>query len=182
MTDILLAHGSRHPRAAAGLEELRAKVSCRTGRKTRVAYLDLQEPLLACVAQPGDTVVPLLFTDAFHTRHDVPAVTRGLGVRVTEPLGLGPDITDVLRPRVTHGSVLYAVGSSVPGANESVVVLANSLGITAEFATCAPRYRPGSRPVVALFVTHGLLLDRVPGAQPLTAALAPVVAQRILLP
>lgn len=180
MTDILLAHGSRHPRAAAGLEELRAAVSFRTGRETRIAYLDLQEPLLADVAQPGDTVVPLLFTDAFHSRHDVPAATRGLGVRVTEPLGLGPDIAEVLRPLVATGAVLYAVGSSVPGANESVAALADSLGITAAFATCEPRYQPGSEPVVALFVTYGLLLDRIPGAQPLTDALAPVVAERIL--
>ncbi|QGU01503.1 CbiX [Corynebacterium kalinowskii] len=180
MTDILLAHGSRHPRAAEGLEELRAAVTFRTGRPTRVAYLDLQQPLLADVARPGDTVVPLLFTDAFHTRHDVPAATAGLGVRVTAPLGLGDDIAAVLRPRVQPGAVLYAVGSSMPGANQDVARLAAQLGTDVAFATCSPRYSSGSGPVIPLFVTYGLLLDRVPGAQPLAAELAPVVAHRIL--
>lgn len=187
MSVILLAHGSRHPLAAAGLEELRAEVE-RAAGPTQVAYLDLQEPRLTDVAEPGDTVVPLLFTNAFHARHDVPAAAAGLGVQLTAPLGLDDAIARILAAEVRFPQVIiYAVGSSVPGANDAVRACANRVAelsgadVSVAFATCAP-FLPddAEAQIIPLFVTHGLLLDRLRSScfeppLPLSSALAPAV-------
>lgn len=191
MTLILLAHGSRHPRANAGLEDLRAAVAELTGATTALAYLDLQKPALADVAQPGDTVVPLLFTNAFHARQDVPMAATGLEVRVTEPIGLGEDLAEILAGQVRFPSVvLYAVGSTVPGANDAVERLADRVAaitgaiVKVAFATCQPALAVGdAAQLIPLFVTHGLLLDRIRETdhevpEPLGRLLAPVVAAR----
>ena len=79
-----LAHGSRHPRVAAGIDAVLAAASPLARAQTRAAYLDLTDPDLAAVASkdlalagvPRAVVVPSL-TDAFHARIDVPeAVAR----------------------------------------------------------------------------------------------------------
>ncbi|MEV6525307.1 CbiX/SirB N-terminal domain-containing protein [Longispora sp. NPDC051575] len=79
---VLLAHGSRDPRAAMTTEDLALAVSAaRPGLDVRVAYLDHAWPrpgaVLADLAASGAgsaVVVPLLLTSAYHGTVDVPAV------------------------------------------------------------------------------------------------------------
>jgi sirohydrochlorin ferrochelatase len=98
---VLAAHGSRDPRAAADTRRLVAAVaSARPDLRVRDAYLDFTAPALGA-ALHGEfgptTVVPLLFTPAYHARVDVPsvvdaAVDRGVAVAATPVLGpTGPD-------------------------------------------------------------------------------------------
>jgi sirohydrochlorin ferrochelatase len=94
--------------------------------------------------------------------------------------------------------LLASVGSSRPEANAAIAELAARLAVvrgapvTAAFATCRPRVAelvgaPGISGVVALFVGHGLLLDKlraaaaqhgVPVTAPLEDRLAPLVLAR----
>ncbi len=199
-----LAHGSRHPRVAAGIEAVLATVTATTGVPTRAAYLDLTEPDLEAVAAElaaagvqRAAVVPLLFTDAFHARIDVPeAVTRaaettGVALDLGPILGTGDDVADVVDARLAAVDtapeapvLLYAVGSSRPDANAAVADLAQRLAVRrgtvvrVGFGTTEPRatdvlaelVADGASPgtVVPLFVAPGLLLDAI--APTLTAA------------
>lgn len=201
-TLIGLAHGSRHPAVAAGLDSLLATVTAQTGVATRSAFLDLTAPDLGTVtgalagqaAQPTDrtaVVVPLLFTDAFHARTDVPAAVRGaaassgLDLLLADILGTGDDVLEVLVARLAAAGtdpaepvLLYAVGSSRAEANASVADLAARLehrragaAVRVGFGTCAPRAADvlgeltstTDRPgaVLPLFVAPGLLLDHI---------------------
>jgi len=96
---VLVAHGSRDPRAAASTEALaRAVRRAHPGWAVRAAYLDHAGPrpldVLASLP-PGRrvVVVPLLLTAAYHGRVDIPAV-------LAEAAALPLDVTlaDVLGP------------------------------------------------------------------------------------
>ena len=130
MTALLtLSHGSRHPRAAAGIDRLTAAAGERLGVTARAAHLEFSSPSLMDAARDlaahghhCAVVVPLLFTDAFHARHDVPAAlaaareASGLELAPARGLGTGGDIADVLaahtRPAPDKNLVLAHVGSS----------------------------------------------------------------------
>jgi sirohydrochlorin ferrochelatase len=182
-----LAHGSRHPRTAADVDELLAAVAgLRPGLTAVPAYLDLTEPDLptsvTALGASAAVVVPLLFTAAFHVQVDVPAAVRdsgnGTDLLVAEHLGLGEPVLQALvaRARTTgidddREILLLAVGSSDEAANAAVGELAQRWAarragpVRAAFATSAPRASdllavPGfSGAVVPLFVASGLLLD-----------------------
>ncbi len=160
-----LAHGSRHTRVAEGVEAVLAAVTDQTGVPTRAAYLDLTDPDLEALA--GElaaagvrraVVVPLLFTDAFHARIDVPdAVTRaaessGVELVLGPILGTDDDVVDVVAARLAASGtpsdapiLLYAVGSSRPEANAAVAGLADRLAarrgtvVRVGFGTTEPR-------------------------------------------
>lgn len=219
---ITLAHGSRRAGAAAGIERLTAAAARRAGVSlAAAAHLEFNDPDLASAAarlrdRGADeaVVVPLLFTPGYHQRVDYPAVladahsATGLPLKAAAGLGTGADLADVLAPRCPardHG-VLYAVGSADPEANAAVTDLAAELGWSTLFATKgspdAPRGVAGLEHlarqharlhVVPMFVTDGLLLDRLTAAvpeieaatgasvtcqRPLGAALAGIVAAR----
>lgn len=100
---VLVAHGSRDPRAAAATRALvRAVAAARPGVDVRASYLDHTLPrphqVLAALEAAGHrraTLVPLLLTSAFHGRVDVPAVlttarAEGLRLAVTTSDVLGP--------------------------------------------------------------------------------------------
>ena len=156
-------------------------------------------------------VVPLLFTPAFHARTDAPATVAaarsasGVDLVLTDILGTPDALVPILslaasdaRIPVTGTLLLTAVGSSRPEANAAVVDLADRLTVVRQapvevgFATCEPRAtdllaRPGVAGVLALFVGHGLLLDKiraaavergVPMSAPLEDLLAPLVVAR----
>lgn len=218
-----LAHGSRHARVVSGVDAVLAATAALVGVPARSAYLDLTAPDLATVtanlAVAGTrtaVVLPLLFTDAFHARIDVPsavtAAARSSGVELMlgPILGTGDDVAGVVAERLRAAGaaadepvLLYAVGSSRPGANAAVAALAERLSgrrygkVRAGFGTCQPRAadvlaelaggadRPGT--VVPLFVAPGLLLDAIAPAaaalgwrlaEPLGPLLAPVLSQR----
>ena len=145
-----------------------AEVSRTGGVDARAAYLDLCDPGLTAVAEQGRdggwtraVVVPLLFTQAFHARVDVPeavsaaADETGLTLVVADILGTQDDLVavlaDVLRDRAVPEDtpvLLFAVGSSDPDANAAVHDLAARVGTTrsgavrAAFATAEPRPDP----------------------------------------
>lgn len=186
-----LAHGSRHPRGRAAVTALMDVVAARRGLTARAAYLDLAEPDLrtvcASLSAAGHTaavVVPLLFTEAFHARVDVPEAlagasqASGMTLRLAEILGTGDDVAQVVLgaladadPDARGSALLVAVGSSRPEANASVADLARRLDaerggeVSVGFCTCEPRAAqrldaaPGPVTVCPLFLADGLLLD-----------------------
>ena len=141
---ICLAHGSRHPAADPAIARISDAVAGLTGAPACPAYLDFSPLTLTTVAatlaaagRRRATVVPMLFTRAFHLRHDVPealaAATAETGVEFTlsDGLGTGDDVAELLASRIPAGTghyVLYSVGSTVAGANEAVSALARRVG------------------------------------------------------
>lgn len=106
---VLVAHGSRDPRAGAATRALtRAVAAARPGLDVRASYLDHTLPrppqvlgALQAAGHEAATVVPLLLTKAYHGRVDVPAV-------------LDQARADGLRTAVTLTDVLGPVGGQVP--------------------------------------------------------------------
>lgn len=93
---VLVAHGSRDPRAARSTWALtRAVQAARTGWRVGAAFLDFEAPRLPAALQQAEhaevTVVPLLLTAAYHGRVDVPTevakVSAATPVALAEVLG-----------------------------------------------------------------------------------------------
>ena len=116
---ILLAHGSRHNHVTHALRDITdavARESRIAGRfGVHMAFLDHAEPDLVQVsAQLAElgynraVVVPLLFTDAFHSRVDVPAQVKeaqdasGLAMSIARGVGTGDDLAAVLEQRFSR--------------------------------------------------------------------------------
>lgn len=220
---IVLAHGSRHHAAPRGVDKLTAAAGVLLGVEARTAYLDLNEPLLADVAfelaEAGHEraiVVPLLFTRAFHAKVDAPAAVAeaaalsGMHLELTSGLGTSSDIAAILAQRVFADAppaaevALYSVGTSQARPNSSVAALAEQVAeltgrrVHATAATCGKSVQDvavdcADLHVLPLFVTEGLLLDKVTKAihqiaadtdtrltvsAPLETALADIVAAR----
>ena len=150
---VALAHGSRDPRSAATINALVGEVrAMRPDLKVERAFLDLSKPSLettiARLARKHEeiVVVPLLLTDAFHAKVDVPSAIAAAAaqhpevqIRATPILGLEPRFLEVLdlrmrealaaaRARELDALVLAAAGSSDPLANQSVARLARLWG------------------------------------------------------
>lgn len=148
MTALLtLAHGSRHRRAAAGVDKLTAAAGDLAGVPARAAHLELDTPdltevavAMAAAGHREAVVAPLLFTRAFHATHDVPqavaaaAAVSGLRLRIAEGLGTDEEIVQVLADRVRQHApagahlVSYSVGSSHPSAAVATQALAERVG------------------------------------------------------
>ncbi|WDZ85111.1 sirohydrochlorin chelatase [Micromonospora cathayae] len=152
---VLVAHGSRDPRAAEATRALaRAVAASRPGTPVLPSWLDHTDPAptevlrrLAADGHPGAVLVPLLLTAAYHRRVDIPAAVAAaqetgprMPVRVTDVLGpVGPVVDDALlaglRRRLTEAEpgrvdalVLAAAGTRDPGARASVGRVAAALG------------------------------------------------------
>ena len=181
---ITLAHGSRDPRSAATISALVAETrSMRPDLRIEPAFLELSRPSLGKVVDKlvragfeEIVVVPLLLSDAYHARVDVPNVVaealdrhENLQIRVTDILGLEPTFLDVLdrrlrdalrqaRVRELDALVLAAAGSSDPLANQAIGRLArvwgarHKLPVTAAFASAAP---PATGEAVRAFRAEG---------------------------
>ena len=198
---ITLSHGSRHPAAAPHVEALTRAAGLLAGVPAMAAHLEFNEPTLEAatqeLAQRGvrdAVVVPLLFTEGYHQRVDVPAAivsasaSSGLVLRRACGLGTGEDMAQLLAAQVPAGSdkvVVYSVGSSDEQANDAVANLARRVGeltgcdAEVAYATRDARDAHASRSeswnreagriassshsevVVPLFVSPGLLLDRL---------------------
>ena len=167
---VALAHGSRDPRSAETITALVDEVrGMRPDLRIEKAFLDLAKPSFQTVVDrlvkagyDEIVVVPLLLTQAYHAKVDVPSAVaeamarhEGLRIRVTAILGLEACFLEVLdqrmraaltqaRVRELDALVLAAAGSSDPLANQSVVRLArlwgthHKLPVTAAFASSAP--------------------------------------------
>ncbi|HEX8487514.1 MAG TPA: sirohydrochlorin chelatase [Propionibacteriaceae bacterium] len=191
ITLIGLAHGSRHPGVAASIDDLMLATATAGGMPAVGAFLDLAEPDLATVAQRladqghrAAVVAPLLFTEAFHAKVDVPEAVReageasGLELVTAAVLGTGDDMLEVVVQSMAaagvgpaHAVVLLAVGSSRVEANDAVLDLAARLAnrrtgqVVAAFGTRSPRVADvlddltAPAAIVPLFLSPGLLLD-----------------------
>lgn len=181
---IALAHGSRDPRSAATIAALVDEVKAmRPDLRVEKAFLDLSKPSFQTVVDrlvrkgvEEIVVVPLLLTEAYHAKVDVPeavaeAMSRhdGLQIRSTSVLGLEARFLEVLdlrmrealkaaRVRELDALVLAAAGSSDALANQSVARLArlwgahHKLPVTAAFASSAP---PATGEAVRAFRAEG---------------------------
>ncbi|WP_343910304.1 sirohydrochlorin chelatase [Nocardioides aquiterrae] len=181
---VALAHGSRDPRSAATIKALVGEVKAmRPDLKIEAAFLELSKPSFQTVVdrlvkQGHDeiVVVPLLLTEAYHAKVDVPSAVAeaqarhaGLRVRATRILGLEPQFLEVLdvrmrealraaRVRELDALVLAAAGSSDPLANQAVARLArvwgarHKLPVTAAFASSSP---PATGEAVRAFRAEG---------------------------
>ncbi|NPC96791.1 sirohydrochlorin chelatase [Nocardioides sp. zg-DK7169] len=181
---VALAHGSRDPRSAETITALVDEVrAMRPDLRIEQAFLELSRPSFQTVVdrlvRAGHeeiVVVPLLLTEAYHAKVDVPsaidAATQrhpGLKIRATSILGLEARFLEVLderlraalaqaRVRELDALVLAAAGSSDPLANQAVARLArvwgshHKLPVTAAFASAAP---PAAGEAVRAFRAEG---------------------------
>jgi sirohydrochlorin ferrochelatase len=180
---VALAHGSRDPRSAASITALVDAVrAMRPDLKVERAFLDLSKPSLDTTIDRLSrkheeiVVVPLLLTEAYHAKVDVPSAIAAaqarhpeVRIRATPILGLEARFLEVLdlrmrealasaRARELDALVLAAAGSSDPLANQSVARLArlwgshHKLPVTAAFASASP---PATGEAVRAFRKEG---------------------------
>lgn len=181
---VALAHGSRDPRSARTITALVDEVrAMRPDLRVEQAFLELSKPSFQTVVdrlvKAGHdeiVVVPLLLTEAYHAKVDVPSVVAdaaarhpGLRIRATSVLGLEARFLEVLdvrlrealkvaRVRELDALVLAAAGSSDALANQAVARLArlwgthHKLPVTAAFASSSP---PATGEAVRAFRAEG---------------------------
>jgi sirohydrochlorin ferrochelatase len=184
---VLVAHGSRDPRAGAVLRALaRTVAALRPGSDVRLVYLSHTAPALgagiAAVSEAGHgaaVLVPLLLTEAYHDRVDIPAAlaesrAAGPSPTVYRAAVLGPSpsglvdghLLAALCRRLAEADAAYdaialaAAGSRFGPARSSVSMVAAALGERLGIP-CAAGYASASAPTVAEAVTR---LRRVVGA------------------
>ncbi|MEV4758282.1 CbiX/SirB N-terminal domain-containing protein [Micromonospora sp. NPDC049559] len=139
---VLVAHGSRDPRAASATRALvRAVQAERPDAQVRASFLDHTRPgpgqvlrALEAAGHRGAAVVPLLLTAAYHGRVDIPgAITaaRVAGLRmpvaVTDVLGPVGGVVDELllaglRRRLAETGAVPAETGAVPAETGAVPV------------------------------------------------------------
>ncbi|QZY30437.1 sirohydrochlorin chelatase [Nocardioides coralli] len=181
---VALAHGSRDPRSAATIGALVDEVTkLRPDLTVEKAFLELSRPGFQTVVdrlvRKGHeeiVVVPLLLTQAYHAKVDVPravaeATARHPGLKITTSriLGLEAQFLEILdqrmrealkaaRVRELDALVLAGAGSSDAVANQSVARLARLWGthhrlpVTAAFASASP---PSTGEAVRAFRAEG---------------------------
>ncbi|MGC4867778.1 sirohydrochlorin chelatase [Micromonospora sp. DT53] len=177
---VLVAHGSRDPRAADATRALaRAVSAARPGTQVWASWLDHTEPgpteVLRDLAVAGHrraVLVPLLLTAAYHNRVDIPAAVAAatqsgppLTVRVTDVLGPADDTPDPgllaglcrrlgeTRPGRFDALVLAAAGTRDARARRSVGRVADALGV--EFGVpCRVAYASAAPPAAGVAVSR----------------------------
>lgn len=181
---VALAHGSRDPRSAATVRALVDEVRrMRPDLRIEPAFLDLSKPSFDTVVDKlvragfeEIVVVPLLLSEAYHARVDVPTVIaeatarhEPLRIRATRVLGLETAFLDVLDRRLREALcsarvceldalVLAAAGTSDPLATQSINRLARLWGtrhrlpVVAAFASASP---PATGEAVRAFRAQG---------------------------
>lgn len=181
---VALAHGSRDPRSAQTIKALVDEVrSMRPDLRIEPAFLELARPSFGTVVDrlvkagyDEIVVVPLLLTEAYHAKVDVPEAIAAatarhdhLKIRATGVLGLESVFLEVLdrrlrvalseaRVRELDALVLAAAGSSDQLANQAVARLARLWGTkhrlptAAAYASAAP---PATGEAVRQFRAEG---------------------------
>ncbi|MFG2961944.1 sirohydrochlorin chelatase [Streptomyces sp. NPDC048288] len=165
---VLVAHGSRDPRALATVRALMERVRelC-PGLPVHLGHIELNEPLLPdTLAALGDAravLVPLLLSRGYHVKQDIPemAAASAARTRVAEPLGPHPLLVDALRerlleagwrPRPASAVILAAAGSRDPDARVDTArtadLLAARLGVPV-----LPAYASAATPTVPEAIT-----------------------------
>ncbi|MGV4984741.1 sirohydrochlorin chelatase [Streptomyces sp. NRAIS4] len=166
---VLVAHGSRDPRALETVRALADRVrELRPGLPVHLGHIELNEPLLPdTLAALGDTpavLVPLLLSRGYHVKQDIPgmAATAAARTGVAAPLGPHPLLVETLYDRLLEagwptamdgptrrasGVVLAAAGSRDPDsatdARRTARLLADRLGVPV-----VPAYASAASPTV----------------------------------
>lgn len=161
---VVVAHGSRDPRALATVTALLERVrELRPELTVRLGHIELNEPLLTdtLAAATGSAVlVPLLLSRGYHVKQDIPDATVAaphLDTRVAAPLGPHPLLVDALHDRLVEagwparlseagrrasGVVLAAAGSRDPDSaadtRHTAQLLAQRLGVPVVPAYASP--------------------------------------------
>ncbi|WP_199837393.1 sirohydrochlorin chelatase, partial [Streptomyces caniscabiei] len=106
---VLVAHGSRDPRALATVRTLMDRVrEQRPGLTVRLGHIELNEPLLPdTLAALGDreaVLVPLLLSRGYHVKQDIPemAAAAEARTRLAAPLGPHPLLVETLHARLVE--------------------------------------------------------------------------------
>ncbi|CAM5625687.1 Sirohydrochlorin ferrochelatase OS=Streptomyces albaduncus OX=68172 GN=FHS32_000519 PE=4 SV=1 [Streptomyces griseoloalbus] len=109
---VVVAHGSRDPRALATALRLLERVrALRPGLPVHLGHIELNAPLLpdtldalAASGAGSAVLVPLLFGRGHHVTRDIPdaAAAAPLPARVADPLGPHPLLVDALHARLTE--------------------------------------------------------------------------------
>lgn len=126
---VVVAHGSRDPRALSTVRTLLDKVrDLRPGLPVHLGHIELNEPLLPdTLASLGDSeaiLVPLLLSRGYHVKRDIPemaSVTR-VRARVAAPLGPHPLLVETLYSRLVEAGWRTRMDEATR--RESAVVLA----------------------------------------------------------
>ncbi|MGW7275008.1 sirohydrochlorin chelatase [Streptomyces sp. NPDC054864] len=161
---VVVAHGSRDPRALATVTALLERVrELRPGLTVRLGHIELNEPLLTdtLATTAGRAVlVPLLLGRGYHVKHDIPEAAASaphLETRLAAPLGPHPLLVDALHDRLaeagwpdrlgrtarrTSGVILAAAGSRDPDSatdtRRAADLLAQRLGVPVVPAYASP--------------------------------------------
>jgi sirohydrochlorin ferrochelatase len=158
-----VAHGSRDPRAAATITALLNRVAARLpGVDIRSAYLGHATPSLPRVLQTARTeddvtVLPLLLTDAYHSKVDIPRLLPR-SVRYGGTLGPDPLLLQALGRRLAQAGVtpgpdtavvLAAAGTSDPAANAMTGRLAARWQRAAGWRAVVPAFASAASPTPA---------------------------------
>jgi|GEM_PF-142352 len=167
---VLVAHGSRDPRALSTVRTLVERVrELRPLLPVRLGHIELNEPLLPdTLASLGDgraVLVPLLLGRGHHVKRDIPeaAAAARAETRVAAPLGPHPLLVETLYARLVEAGwrttlsdarrrasavVLAAAGSRDPDSaadtRRTARLLAERLGVPV-----VPAYASAATPTVA---------------------------------
>ena len=190
---VLTAHGSADPRAAVNTHAVAERIRAgRPGLDVRVAFCERSAPNLRDVVTEvrGNAIVtPLLLSDAYHARVDIPAMLADSDAVQAEVLGEDDQLVTVLRQRVRElgvsrldpdvGLVVVAVGSSRQTANARTAAVAPALAAGTRWAGAVTAFATGPQPTLAeatqrlrsmgvrrvviapWFLAHGRITDRV---------------------
>ncbi|MCX4761968.1 sirohydrochlorin chelatase [Streptomyces sp. NBC_01275] len=192
---VVVAHGSRDPRALATVRTLLDRVrALRPGLPVHLGHIELNAPLLtdtlADLDARGTTdavLVPLLLARGYHVRRDIPEMAAAARVRtrVATPLGPHPLLVETLHTRLVEAGwrtdlteaerrrsavVLAAAGSRDPDSavdtRRTARLLAQRLGVLV-----VPAYASTAAPAVpeALRTLAARGRDRVAVASCFTA-------------
>ncbi|SEG33716.1 Sirohydrochlorin ferrochelatase [Nonomuraea solani] len=164
---VAVAHGSRDPRAAATVAALLDALTDRVPLDVRVAYLDHCAPTLGQALRGLEeaVVLPLLLTEAYHSRVDLPAVLNEarardprLRVHYGHTLGPHPLLLTALERRLAEAGVpagdpdtavvLVSAGSSDARANGVIAKLARQWRRSGWW-TVTPAYASAASPTPA---------------------------------
>ncbi|WP_153457783.1 sirohydrochlorin chelatase, partial [Streptomyces smaragdinus] len=169
---LLIAHGSRDPRHASTMRELLLEVSARLPSvRVSLAFLDFNGPsvpsALSWLAASGVREVvaaPLLLTQAFHAKTDIPAALSSappsLRVHQAPVLGPSPLLLSALNRRLeeagvhpahraTTGIVLAAAGSTDPEAIAGIAHVAREWRRTTGWCAVRPAFASAALPTPA---------------------------------
>ncbi|MFF3329755.1 sirohydrochlorin chelatase [Streptomyces sp. NPDC002888] len=169
---VVVAHGSRDPRALSTVRTLLARVrELRPGLSVHLGHIELNAPLLTDTlaeldahGTPDAVLVPLLLSRGYHVKRDIPEMAAAARVRtrLASPLGPHPLLVDTLHARLVEAGwhphmtaaerrssavVLAAAGSRDPDSSVDTArtahLLAERLGVPV-----VPAYASTATPTV----------------------------------